>query len=286
MNTNYRVQFNATDWSIVLRFYVRDAAACAKEVDVLRLVRSVVPVPEVLHVEPNGLGDFPPFVVMQYVEGIIFRLLRRTKEQPAIAQAAAAIGKTLASIGSHQFPRRGLLGAGLEVGNWLMPGSDTIPPLIDSCLLSENFRTRASAELSDRIHKFAWHWADRLSTVDSETRLVHADFNASNIMVRSVKGSWQVAAVIDWEYSFSGSPLWDVGSFLRYEQEGRPLVEPFFSQACTAAGMSLPDDWRELVRAVDLCSLCEALTRDALPADVVNEIVELLRSTLEQRDPR
>jgi aminoglycoside phosphotransferase (APT) family kinase protein len=285
-NTNYRVLFSGTEWSVVLRFYAHDAEVCAKEVDVLRLVQSVVPVPEVLHVEPNGLENFPPFAILEYIDGIIFRTLRRTKDQAAIAQAAAAIGTTLAAIASHQFPRRGMFAAGLEVGDWLLPGSDTIPPLIDSCLASENFIRRAGAELSNRIHKFAWQRADRLSAVDAETRLVHSDFSSSNIMVRAVKGIWQVAAVIDWEYSFSGSPVWDIGNFLRYERKDRPLVEPYFSQACIAAGMNLPGDWRGLARAVDLCSLCEILTRETLPEDVVKEIVELLRATLEDRDPQ
>jgi fructokinase len=285
-NTNYRVHFSATNWSIVLRLYTRGDEVCAKEADVLRMVRSLVPVPEVLHVEPNGLEDFPPFVILEYVDGIIFRSLRRTREQRAIAEAAAAIGTTLASIAGHQFPRRGLFGKNLEVGDWLMPGQDTIPPLVDSCLASENFRRRAGTELSDRIHKFAWQRADRLARVDAETRLVHADFSSSNIMVRVVRGSWQVAAVIDWEYSFSGSPLWDVGNFLRYERKDRPLVEPYFSRACIAGGMSLPSDWHELARTVDLCSLCEILTRENLPEDVVKEIRELLQATLEDRDPQ
>jgi hypothetical protein len=93
------------------------------------------------------------------------------------------------------------------------------------------------------------------------------------------------AAVLDWEFSFSGSTLWDIGNFLRYERKGRPLVEPFFSQGCIDAGMTLPDDWRRIARTADLCSLCELLTRESLPADVVVEIVELIRATVEDRDP-
>jgi len=285
VNTNYRVHFNATDWSVVLRLYVRDAQACAKEAALLRLVGKTVPVPEVLHMEPKGLEGFPPFAILEYVEGVIFRNLRRTKEQPAIAQAAASIGAALAAIANRRFTKRGFFNADLEVGNWLLDGTDTIPRLIDLCLDSESLTTRVGSAFVESVHQFALNWAERLSSVDAETQLVHADFNASNIIVRFIKGSWRVAAVIDWEYSFSGSPLWDVGSVLRYERKARPLVEPHFSRACIEAGLELPDDWRRLARAVDLCSLCEILSRPSLPADVVEEVVELVKATVEDRDP-
>jgi len=103
--------------------------------------------------------------------------------------------------------------------------------------------------------------------------------------VKHVQDSWRVVAVLDWEFSFSGSTLWDIGNFLRYERKARPLVEPFFSHGCIDAGMALPDDWRRIARAADMCSLCEILTRESLPADVVEEIVELVRATVEDRDP-
>src|SRR6266851_1889145 len=105
MNTNYRVHFDDSERSVVLRFYVREPTACAREVALLRLVRTNVPVAEVLHAEPDGLQGFPPFAILECVDGILFRTLRCTKDQPAIAQAAFAIGKTLTSIASYKFPR-------------------------------------------------------------------------------------------------------------------------------------------------------------------------------------
>jgi hypothetical protein len=77
----------------------------------------------------------------------------------------------------------------------------------------------------------------------------------------------------------------DVGNFLRYERSSRPLREPSFSSAFRDAGGVLPDDWRRLSRVVDLTSLCEILTRDPLPDDVVRDVLELASATLEDRDP-
>jgi hypothetical protein len=47
----------------------------------------------------------------------------------------------------------------------------------------------------------------------------------------------------------------------------------------------LPDEWRRLARVVDLTALCESLTHDDLPDDVVVELVELVRATVDNRDP-
>jgi aminoglycoside phosphotransferase (APT) family kinase protein len=71
-----------------------------------------------------------------------------------------------------------------------------------------------------------------------------------------------VAAVLDWEFAFSGSPLLDVGHFLRYERAAQPLREPQFSRGFVEHGGKLPEDWRHVVRVIDLTAL----------ADVVQEV--------------
>jgi aminoglycoside phosphotransferase (APT) family kinase protein len=68
-----------------------------------------------------------------------------------------------------------------------------------------------------------------------------------------------VVAVLDWEFAFSGPPLFDVGNMLR---DPRP---PAFAEAFVAgyrdAGGELPPGWRRLARALDLFSLADFLTR-------------------------
>jgi aminoglycoside phosphotransferase (APT) family kinase protein len=284
-NTNYRVHLQGTDRSVVLRLYGRDPGACRKEADLHRLAGPEVPVPEVLHVEPRGAEGLPPFAVLDHVDGILFRTLKAGRDPVAVGQASHAVGRCLARIGRHRFPRPGTIGPGLEVGPWLLDGPDVIPRLVDLCLASAHLQRHVGPELAGLIHAFAWGWAARLSALDAESSLVHADFNSPNILVKPMNGRWEVAAILDWEFAFSGSPLWDAGNFLRYERRERPLREPWFSRGCEEGGMALPEDWRRLARAVDLTSLCEILTRDPLPPDVPPEIVELVKATLEDRDP-
>lgn len=61
--------------------------------------------------------------------------------------------------------------------------------------------------------------------------------------------------MLDWEFAFSGSPLIDMGHFLRFEDERWLLVEPEFSGGFLRSGGALPESWRTLSRIADLVSI-------------------------------
>jgi aminoglycoside phosphotransferase (APT) family kinase protein len=285
INANFKLQLHGLSDPFVLRFYTRYPEACQKEIDIYRLIRSTVPVPEVIAARPEGGEGTGPFAVLRYVEGIPFRQLRRTRNAPAIASAAFEIGGTLAAIGKYQFDQPGWFGPGLRIGGRFIEGADSIARFADLCLASDNLQRRVTSELVTSLHDFAWQWSPRLASIEDECSLVHSDFGSRNLLVREIDGKWRVAAVIDWEFAFSGSPLLDVGNFLRYERSQQPLVEPHFSRGFSEGGGTLPDDWRRLARVIDLTALCEQLTRDELPVDVERELVELVQATLDDRDP-
>ena len=284
-NANFKLQLDPAPGQVVLRIYEHDASLCQKEVDLMRLVRSTVPVPEVIYAEPHGWGDLPPFTFTRWIEGITFKDLKHSGDAEAIAQAAQAAGETLAAIGRFRFPKPGWLAPGPTVASPLLQGVDPMPRFIDICLAAENLQRRMLDQLRDRTHTLVWSWAPQLAALDHEASLVHGDFNKRNLLLRCAGGRWTVAAVLDWEFAVSSSPLADLGSFLRYERAARPVAEPHFSEGYVRAGGRLPHDWRRLARLLDLVALCESLTHDELPDDVIDELVELVRATIEDRDP-
>jgi aminoglycoside phosphotransferase (APT) family kinase protein len=284
-NFTYKVVF-ANGEPVVLRIFGRDPAACLKEVDLLRLVGASIPVPEVVDAYPNGLGDIGPFLVMRFVEGITFLRLRATRDTEAIAEAAGSIGETLAAIGRYAFEHRGRLGAGLSVDGPFLNGPNAVPEFVESCLASPALRSRLDAPTCRGVRQAVWSRAADLGRLEDERRLMHRDFNNRNVVVRRVGGRWQVAAVLDWEFAVSGSPLVDVGSFLRYETATNPSREPHFSRGYERGGGHLPRDWRELARLVDVASLCELLTKPGVPDEIVVEVCDLVRRTVRQRPRR
>lgn len=301
-NTNLKVTLDSPHQQVVLRLYQRDPVAYGKEIGLLRLVHQTVPVPEVIYAQaeaPEGIVDVGPYALIEYVEGITFKELKATKNLEAIHEASSSIGKTVATIGRYQFDKPGLISvnrsatgkdaAELEVIGPYIEGRDPIPRILDSYLASPNLQRRTGAGLARRIHDFVWSWAPRLPQLDEEPNfvrcLVHSDLDPSNILVRQLEGKWVVVAVLDWEFAFSGSPLIDVGHFLRYERSAVPLCEPYFSRAFVEHGGRLPEDWRRVIRVIDLTGLCEILMREAVPNNVSQQVLGLILATLGNRDP-
>lgn len=284
-NANFKLRLDGQPEPLVLRIYEHDASLCRKELDLLRLAGGSVPVPEVIHAEPCGLEDLSPFTLARYVEGISLCDLKRSGDAGAAAEAAYSAGETLAAIGRVTFARPGWLGPGPAVTAPLLEGKDPMPRFVDLCLASSHLERRMPADLRDRASGLVWQWAPELARLDQEARLVHGDFNGRNLLVRCLAGRWSVVAVLDWEFAVSGSPLGDLGNFLRYERAAHPLAEPHFSAGYLHAGGALPRDWRRLARALDVAAICESLTRDQLPDRAIAELVELVRATVENRDP-
>jgi len=290
-NANFKIQLDSTPELVVLRIYEHDASLCQKEVDLIRLIGHSVPVPEVIHAEPCGLEELPPFALMSYIQGISFHQLKRSGSADAIAQAAYSAGETLAAIGRIRFPKAGWLAPGPSVTEPLLQGANVLPRFVDRCLESRNLQQRMPEDLRDRAHALLWSWAAQLASLDDETCLVHCDFGKRNLLVqrelvRQGEGRWRVAGVLDWEFAVSDSPLIDLGHFLRYERAARPLLEPHFSTGFLAAGGTLPQEWQKLARLFDLSALCESLTHDELPDAIVAELLELVQATVEDRDPQ
>ena len=282
INTNLKIYFESHFNPVVLRLYRDGAPACDKEVAIHNLIHRHVTVPEILHAESTE----PAFAVVEYIEGLTFQHLKRTNNLNAIQQASASIGKTLAAIGRFRFPAPGALlasEASLVVGNKFIEGPDPIPRILDRFLSSNTFQQRAGSKLVDQLHDFIWSYAPILPSLESDCSLVHNDFGNRNILVSEVNGVWAVAAILDWELAFSGSPLLDVGHFLRYELDATPLREPYFSRAFVEHGGQLPDNWKPVVKLIDLTGLVECLTHDELPSDVEAELFTLIDATLAMR---
>ena len=144
-------------------------------------------------------------------------------------------------------------------------------------------QSRVPAELLDKTQSAMWSHAADLRRAADETSLVHGDFGGRNLIVRQRAGRWVVAAVLDWEFAVSGSPLADVGHFLRYERSRRAAAEPHFRAGYLEGDGRLPSGWRRLARLVDLVALCEMLTHDGLPDPAAAELVALMRATVDDQ---
>lgn len=94
---------------------------------------------------------------------------------------------------------------------------------------------------------------DVFQELDNQTCFVHGDYNTGNILIHETN----LAGIIDWEFSHSGTPYMDIGNLLRNTNK---VFHIEIEQGLREGGMELPRDWKERAELVDLTSQLEFLT--------------------------
>ena len=205
-NSNFKFRFDSSpDW-FVLRIYEHDPSLCRKELDLMRLVAGAIPSTGNNSCEPAGSSNFPPFTLSRFVDGISFRDLRRGGDLDSIAQASYSAGETLAAIGRFTFEKPGWLAPGPTVGRRSSKDA-THSPVLSIYAFRPRIFKGASLGFAARAHTLAWSCAPQFSSLENENHLVHGDFNKRNVLVSQKCGDWSVAAILDWEFAVSGTPL-------------------------------------------------------------------------------
>jgi aminoglycoside phosphotransferase (APT) family kinase protein len=260
MNRNYHLRLRGRPADAVLRFYDRDASACARELAVLGLLGRDVPVPRVLYVDDER-GHEPPLAILSMVDGISLFTLRALGDGDALAEAAFDAGRVLATIRQYPGPPT---------------PRTTVLERVERSAAAPAFEDRAGTDVRRGIVSAAERWQPWLDALPIDRSLVHGDFNSRNIFVRQTDEGWRVSGVLDWEFATQGGPFADIGSFLRYHDPDRPRYEPHFSAGLRAGGMTLPPDWLAVARIMDLPALCELLARPGLSDEMVRELLAVI----------
>jgi len=276
-NNNYRLDF-ASGASVVLRFYVADPGACAREAAVLAAVAGRVPAPRVLQTDAAAM---PPFALLEWLDGRPLDAVLGKVGPVAAEDLAAACGAALARIHEIRFPSAGFLGPELRV---IQPMPAWATAVLEA--LAGRVEDRLGPELCARVRSTVESNAGQVASVWSEAVLVHADFKASNLLVRKLvregaepsavagrpagrdqadrraakdAGRWDLAGVLDWEFACAGCKLIDFATFLRDEGSRPSGFADAFAAAYCAAGGAMPANWRRLTRLIDLLNLLQLL---------------------------
>ncbi len=90
-----------------------------------------------------------------------------------------------------------------------------------------------------------------------------------------------MVAVLDWEFSFSGSYLLDMGIFLRYSHKLPKLYEAYFIKGLISEGHSLPKHWKKSAKLMDILCLLSLLDQNSKKEqpNVTTDVVSLIQNT-------
>jgi len=281
-NTNYKIQVSGFNDAFVLRIYVRNSEAIQKDWDIFHLVQESVPIPELLYADLDCSHYDKPYAIMKWVDGSLLSDIMAREETSDIVACGYDVGAVLARIGTHTFPQAGFFGQGLTVTEPFEGGSTSYLSGIEQYLSQERVRQQLGAIQTEQLEQFVSSNAEYLTEMAETPSLVHSDFKGINILVRQHSQRWKVAAVLDWEFAFAGTPLLDIGNMLRYEYLYPPEFETEFIRGFQDHGGSLPKNWKKIIKLLDLLNLCEFLNAETPRTAMIDEVKGLIANTLEQ----
>ena len=198
---------------------------------VLRLVRGLLPVPQVLEVR-RASGDLPALLVTEFLPGVRADLLLPTLDDDGLRRAGESVGRVAATLGGMPLLKRGIF--------------------VDGELTVEPFDVELPAALGE-----VGAAAEALLDEETRTCLVHSDLNPKNLLLDP--DTLAVTGVLDWEFAHAGHPFTDLGNVLRFDRE------PAYVEGVLTAYVGLrgtpPERALELARAADLYALAELAAR-------------------------
>jgi aminoglycoside phosphotransferase (APT) family kinase protein len=243
----------------VVRIYAgrgRTRGPMAVEVDaaVLRLVRGLLPVPEVLEVRrPDDVAGTPGVLVSSFLPGQRLDLLLPELDAEMRLTVGRHVGVVLGRLAQMPMLR----------GGFFVDGNLTVEPADAGDLVDWVRSHREASALAswdgDAFERLLRVADDAQSLLDGVDRvcLVHSDFNPKNLLVDPLTGA--VTGLLDWEFAHAGLPVTDLGNLVRFDRE------PSFCDAVLASYVSsvpdAPDDLLDQARAADLWALVDLAGR-------------------------
>jgi len=232
-----------------------DRGEQAAEVDaaLLRLVRGLLPVPEVLEVRravPET--DQPALLVTGFLPGDRADLVLPDLDAAGQQQLGRAVGEVAATLGGMPMPRQGpFVDADLRIGEFT--DADDLPSFVESQRVSLGHWSPAEQA---GLVEVAYQAQALLDSVERRC-LVHSDLNPKNLLVDPE--TLTITAVLDWEFAHAGHPATDLGNVLRFDR-APAYVDGVLSAYCERRGGD-PEEVARLARAADLWALVELAGR-------------------------
>ncbi len=239
----------------VVRIYPpggRPEAAPEIDAAVLRLVRGLVPVPDVLEVRRGAPGaDQPGLLVTTFLPGVRGDLVLPSLDDDDAAALGRRMGGLVADLAGMPTLRFGpFVDPELTIGDFGL--ADGLPGFVTAQADALGW----DQGLLERLDAVA---VDAQAMLDGvgRTCLVHSDANPKNVLIDP--GTLSVTGLLDWEFAHSGCPVSDLGNMLRFDRKPA-FADAVLAAYCERRGTD-PGETLELARAADLWALVDLAAR-------------------------
>lgn len=256
---NINIKIILENGTFNLRIYLRDKGAAYREMQIAGIMRFDIPIPETLFVGDQIQGSTTyRFAITQFMEGTPLRDLLLNYPEEIWRDVMLDVGTLLSEFRRLSFSQAGFFDEHFDIPKPFQPNDLT--SYIEACLSNSQVKeTLGDAVFQQLRDIFQTH--RHLLPDESEAILVHGDFDPANILVHQIDGKWRISAILDWEFAFSGSYLWDVANMLRYAHKMPASYQESFIQGLEQEGIELPDNWRSTIALLNISSLLDILMR-------------------------
>jgi thiamine kinase-like enzyme len=250
-NTNYLVRFKNKEMPVVIR--IGDLTSRQFEIET-SISTTYTNIKAPLLLKKTILRELN-VAIYKFYDGILLSLLLESNKYPP--ELAENIGKSLADVHKIKFDHSGFFNDKLEVETITSNFGEELVDFTLSNLKSSIAIQKMGTALNNEIINLIKDHTDRLKRLQDTCSLVHFDFNPKNLLAS--RGEVQV--ILDWEYAASGSPLVDIANFFRFEEDYTDDFLNSFICGYQNAGGELPEDWRQIIKLLDLASMSNFITR-------------------------
>ena len=234
----------------VLKIFSDEEHQYKKECRILNMLKNEIPVQDILKFDRSISIGNRYYIIYKYIEGITLSqsLSAGQMISEKIVKQAASI---LAQIHKFRFEEAGFLDDNLLITNKLKPLNEWYEKFITS-----KVENRIGKECVKSIRSLIKKYEEDLLKLDCDIRLVHGDFQGTNILVHND----EINGIIDWEFAMAGHPLSDIGQFFRYEEYfNEKLIYIFENEYREKSDYILPENWYNLCKIRDLANLLQLI---------------------------
>ena len=260
---NYRLETDEGDF--VLRISHKAERDFDSEIAILHALEGKVPVPRVFWSKKFADEFNGHFAILHYIPGSLLCDVEDDLDAYQIARIGFQLGQMLALFHKIRFDKSGFLGANFSVSEPFDSFTSGYFGHMLYCLNNKRVASRLKRNTLSRLKEYTKSNSAIIENLKFTQHLTHSDFNQKNILVGKADGKWNVTAILDWEFAYSGAPLGDFGNFFRYQE-----MNPYYKEALVSAylenGGVLSDYWEREARFLDILPMLQFLSReDELP---------------------
>lgn len=275
--TNYIIETREKRRKYILKIFFSKEQNYKREIKLLFKLRENgnIPVSRIYKMSNDKVIQGREYAIYEYIEG---KTLGQSLSEGYLLNEdfVRDVARCLAKIHNYKYDRAGFLDENLSIKGELQPLF-----LWYKSSMGDMAKKRLGKDIINRINKVIEQNEKVLSKLDEDIRLVHGDFQGTNILIRDNK----LAGILDWEFVMAGHPLADIGQFFRYEEYfNKTLIQVFEEEYSKNSTHILINDWYKISKLRDLVNLIQLINaKEDMPKKHAN-IKSIILNTLEQFD--